>query len=195
VIVTDTAVTGLAWGEDVGWINLSPATGGVVNDGTGYLSGFAWGENVGWIDFAPVGGGVSTACRAPAQLLTVAKRGQGSVSSDPAGIACGSTCSAAFPFATSVTLTAVPAPGCTFAGWSGGGCDGTGECIVSMTRARSVTAAFLDVTPPTVTHTPLTSGAVNTALLLTATITDNVGGRGRPSSTGPPEWAATRPRP
>lgn len=50
----------MSWGENIGWINLSPtAGGGVVNDGNGNLSGYAWGENVGWINFSPTGGGVT----------------------------------------------------------------------------------------------------------------------------------------
>ena len=36
-----------------GWINLSPTNGGVTNSG-GALSGSAWGQNVGWIDFSGV---------------------------------------------------------------------------------------------------------------------------------------------
>ena len=38
-------------------------------------------------------------------------------------------------------MTASPAAGSTFAGWSGA-CSGTGTCAVSMTAARSVTATF-----------------------------------------------------
>jgi uncharacterized membrane protein len=56
--VTDSAVTGKAWGENIGWINLNPSTGGVLHDGVGNLSGYAWGENVGWINFNPSGAGV-----------------------------------------------------------------------------------------------------------------------------------------
>jgi hypothetical protein len=56
--VTDTAVTGYMWGENIGWIKLNPANGGVFNDGVGNLSGYAWGENVGWIKFAHAYGGV-----------------------------------------------------------------------------------------------------------------------------------------
>src|SRR3990172_891230 len=49
-----------AYGENVGHLNLKPASyGGVANDGAGNLSGYAWGENVGWINFAPTGGGVT----------------------------------------------------------------------------------------------------------------------------------------
>jgi len=76
--------------------------------------------------------------------LTVSQAGTGSgtVTSSPAGISCGTTCSAAFDFGTSVTLTATAARGSTFTGWSGEGCSGTGTCTVSLTQARSVTATF-----------------------------------------------------
>ena len=40
-----------------------------------------------------------------------------------------------------MTLTAAAAGGSTFAGWSGA-CSGTGNCTVSMTQARTVTATF-----------------------------------------------------
>jgi len=75
--------------------------------------------------------------------LTVSKSGTGSgtVTSSPAGINCGSTCSAAFNFGTSVTLTATPSVGSTFTGWSGA-CTGTGSCVVTMDAAKSVTATF-----------------------------------------------------
>jgi endo-1,4-beta-xylanase len=75
--------------------------------------------------------------------LTVTKSGSGSgtVTSSPSGINCGSTCSASYASGASVTLTATPASGSTFAGWSGA-CNGTATCTVSMTAARSVTATF-----------------------------------------------------
>jgi hypothetical protein len=40
-----------------------------------------------------------------------------------------------------VTLSAAPASGSTFAGWSNE-CTGTGNCTLSMTAARNVTATF-----------------------------------------------------
>lgn len=77
------------------------------------------------------------------RALTVTKAGAGSgtVTSSPSGINCGSTCGANYSNGTSVTLTATAASGSTFAGWSGA-CSGTGNCAVSMTVARSVTATF-----------------------------------------------------
>jgi secreted trypsin-like serine protease len=78
------------------------------------------------------------------RTLTVVKSGGGSgtVTSNPAGINCGSDCSASFTNGTSVTLTATPASGSTFAGWEGEGCSGTGTCTVAMDQAREVTATF-----------------------------------------------------
>jgi hypothetical protein len=46
-----------------------------------------------------------------------------------------------------VTLTATPATGSAFTGWSGGGCAGTGPCTVTMDTAKTVTAAFAQATP------------------------------------------------
>lgn len=67
VHVTDTALTGYAYGENIGWISLncsntsSCGSNGyvVANNAEGTLSGYAWSENAGWIHFAPTGGGVT----------------------------------------------------------------------------------------------------------------------------------------
>jgi hypothetical protein len=77
--------------------------------------------------------------------LTVSKAGAGSgtVTSSPAGINCGSSCSASYVSGTPVTLTATPATGSTFTGWSGGGCTGTGTCVVTMSADTTVTAGFV----------------------------------------------------
>ena len=74
--------------------------------------------------------------------LTVSKQGPGTVSSSPGGINCGSTCSASYAGSSVVTLTAVPAHGANFKGWSGGGCSGTGTCTITLNTAMSVTATF-----------------------------------------------------
>jgi hypothetical protein len=57
--ITDTVITGKAWSEDMGWINMNPAQSGVTNTSSGVLGGYAWGENSGWINFAPTNGGVT----------------------------------------------------------------------------------------------------------------------------------------
>jgi len=76
--------------------------------------------------------------------LTVSKAGGGSgvVTSIPTGIACGPTCSALLPSGTAVTLSAIPDPGSSFTGWSGGGCTGTGACAIALTAATTVAATF-----------------------------------------------------
>jgi uncharacterized delta-60 repeat protein len=76
--------------------------------------------------------------------LTISKSGSGSgtVTSSPSGIDCGATCSHSFDEGTPIGLTATPVAGSTFAGWSGGGCSGTGACEVTLGGAQSVTASF-----------------------------------------------------
>ena len=94
--------------------------------------------------------------------LTVTKTGTGSgtVTSNPAGINCGSDCLEDYGSGTVITLTASAASGSTFASWSGEGCSGTGTCTVSMTQARNVTATFnssLPVCPSLPTSYPSNS--------------------------------------
>jgi ELWxxDGT repeat protein len=71
--------------------------------------------------------------------LSVVLNGRGTVASDPAGIDCGAICTASFNKETSVTLTAT---GVGFSGWTGGGCVGTGTCVVSLASHLMVTATF-----------------------------------------------------
>jgi len=87
-------------------------------------------------------------------LLTVTKAGSGSgtVTSSPAGINCGSDCSKPYTQGTVVTLTANPAADSLFIGWSGGGCTGTGVCILTVNADTSVTATFNKI-PRTLTVT------------------------------------------
>lgn len=86
-------------------------------------------------------------------LTTVlAGTGTGSVTSIPAGISCGVDCTESYLNNTVVTLTATPATGSTFTGWSGA-CSGTGSCAVTLSSAKTVTATFtlstVVVGPPT----------------------------------------------
>jgi len=87
----------------------------------------------------------TTVASAPAityQLtIQLAGTSTGTVTSAPAGITCPSTCSASFNSGSSVKLTAVPAKGAYFAGWSGA-CKGTGSCTLTMTVSKSATATF-----------------------------------------------------
>jgi len=88
----------------------------------------------------------NVACATVAQTfgLAVVKIGAGSgtVTSVPAGISCGTSCSGSYASGTAVTLTASPATGSTFAGWSGAGCSSTGTCTVTVSGTTTVTATF-----------------------------------------------------
>jgi hypothetical protein len=89
-----------------------------------------------------VSGGFSSTTAAAGQFaLAVSRVGDGTATSNPAGIDCGTTCSASYAAGTSVTLTATPAIESTFTGWSGA-CTGTAPCVVNMSEPRSVTATF-----------------------------------------------------
>jgi len=80
----------------------------------------------------------------PSLPLTVSVTGKGTVTSSPAGIDCGVTCSAGFPEGEAVTLTeAETATGYEFAGWIGCKSTGTATCEVDMTGASEATAVFL----------------------------------------------------
>jgi len=80
-------------------------------------------------------------------VVTRAGSGSGSVTSVPAGIDCGATCTAAFQEESTVSLTPQAAAGSSFAGWSGA-CSGTGACTVTVGEAQSsVGAEFVSTTP------------------------------------------------
>jgi hypothetical protein len=74
--------------------------------------------------------------------VTRAGGGKGTVTSSPAGIACGTACTYGYPYGTSVTLKPKAAKGSKFAGWSGA-CKGTGTCKVTTDLDMSVTAKFV----------------------------------------------------
>ncbi len=77
--------------------------------------------------------------------VSVIRSGEGSISSAPAGINCGADCSEAYAQGSVVTLTAAPLANWSFSGWSGGGCSGTGNCVVTVDGASNVTATFVPV--------------------------------------------------
>jgi hypothetical protein len=84
------------------------------------------------------------------RTLTITKAGSGSGS-----VACnGTSCASTYANGTKVTLAASAASGSTFAGFSGGGCSGTGNCVVTIEADTTVTATFTANPAPTPTPTP-----------------------------------------
>ncbi len=126
-------------------------------------------------------GGASSPCNAATAIaaaltqnaLTVSVTGIGTVTSNPAGIICPSTCSANFVNGTSVTLTATPPSGWAFAGWSGA-CSGSGNCVVTMNSTQSVSAMFKQTTATLLSSSP-NSSTVGQSVTLTATVTTSLG--------------------
>ena len=97
--------------------------------------------------------------------ITTIGSGSGKIISSPAGIDCGTKCSATFTTGTVVNLQAVPTTGSTFTGWSG-----DTDCLdgsVTMSASKSCSASF-----------KLISYGLNVSLSGTGTgkITSNVGG-------------------
>jgi uncharacterized repeat protein (TIGR02543 family) len=79
--------------------------------------------------------------------LTTTLSGPGTLTSNPTGISCGSDCSESYASGTRVTLTATPATGYAFIGWSGA-CSGTATtCTVTMDAAKTVKAGFTAQNP------------------------------------------------
>ncbi len=146
IALTATAATGSAFG---GWSGDCSGTADCRLNGNGTVA-------------ATFNVAVST------ERLTIVKDGSGTgtVTSNPSGIACGGTCSAEFPTGDNVTLVAAPTGGSTFTGWSGGGCSGTGGCVVTMTGAVTVRASFAappDFATLTVTKAGAGGGAISSA--------------------------------
>lgn len=99
----------------------------------------------------------------PVLTVTTAGSGSGTVMSSPVGIACPSDCTESYADGTLVTLTATENAGSIFSGWSGAGCTGTGNCMLTMTQAESVTATFASLFALTVTSEGAGSGTVNSS--------------------------------
>ncbi|MBY0490137.1 MAG: Ig-like domain-containing protein [Gemmatimonadaceae bacterium] len=105
-----------------------------------------------------------------ALIVRGAGSGFGTVSSQPAGIACsvlaGNTegaCTTSVLIGNSITLTPVPASGSEFIGWSGA-CSGSAACTVTLAQLSEVTATFRQLgVPLTITLSGPSGGSVTTS--------------------------------
>ena len=78
--------------------------------------------------------------------ITKTGTGAGTVTSNPAGINCGSDCSEQYGGGTSVDLTATASPGSIFTGWSGGGdCTGTDNPLSVVINSSATCTANFDL--------------------------------------------------
>jgi hypothetical protein len=117
--------------------------------------------------------------------VTRAGSGSGTVTSSPAGISCGLTCSARFASGSPVTLTAAAAAGSSFTGWSGA-CTGAAlTCTVTPTSAQSVTATFA---VSSVTVNDATVGTTNNTFAYSGTWGVS---KGTAKYLGDDHWSAT----
>ncbi|MCI0527443.1 MAG: PQQ-binding-like beta-propeller repeat protein, partial [Nitrospira sp.] len=156
----------LLWKYEIGWSSSSPA---IAADGTLYVVGDAGSsplDNAVLYAFKCADG--ICAVPTPALTLTVTKAGTGSgtVTSNPAGINCGTDCSQSYTSGTVVTLTATPATDSNFGGWSGDPDCTDGQVTVN---ADKTCIATFNLRPPqtftlTVTKAGTGSGTVTSNL-------------------------------
>jgi hypothetical protein len=75
-------------------------------------------------------------------VVSLAGAGGGTVTSNPVGIDCGTTCQVIFHGGTVVTLTATPDPGSVLSGWSDPSCGTDTACAVTVESDVNLTATF-----------------------------------------------------
>jgi hypothetical protein len=106
-------------------------------------------------------------------VLTLNTVGSGTITASPAPV------NGTYAAGTVVSLTATPAAGSQFSGWSGA-CTGTGSCSVMMNAAASVTATFAALPPPPPQQYTLTLSTVGTGSI--GALPGSVGGKYTPGA-------------
>ena len=142
--------------------NVTSFSDSNLADGTTYCYHVNAFNSAGASPYSPEVCGTTPAPVIASYTLTVTSQGSGTVTSTPAGISCGGTCSASFGSGTTVALQPVAANGYTFSGWSGNADCSDGS--VTMTNAITCIATFtaIPVAPIAPTSYTLTVNAVGT---------------------------------
>ncbi len=185
------AVRALTAGPGTGVLRLEKIDGSAcgtpceVDHGTELLATAEPGLGSDFASFDGVCAGQSNPCRftvvAPSELtahfalqsfpIAVAKLGTGAgvVTSEPAGISCGSTCMMIAPFGSMVTLRAqADTASSRFAGWSGACGGNVLTCALTVSQASSASAQF-ELLDRTLTVVSTGGGSVRGVLAGTAT--------------------------
>jgi hypothetical protein len=120
---------------------------------------------------------VSASFRAARDTMRIVKmgRGAGTVTTQPAGIDCGSTCEYAFRHGTQVTLRASATRSSRFRAW-GGACSGQQPCSLTISAPTDITANFDNCAASSFSSFAVrtTRGAVTVRLSLTDRATARV---------------------
>jgi hypothetical protein len=147
-VSTDTAVFAVLFRENDPRIEVGYA--GSSDSGLTAVSGVQASASGPWTQFSCHEATlVNMVTYTPTAGLAIAKKGagRGMITSAPAGIDCGPTCSAVFDVGTDVTLAAAPKAGSYFAGRSGGGCSGKSSCTVTVNGPTTAKARFEKLCP------------------------------------------------
>ncbi|HEY2923209.1 MAG TPA: InlB B-repeat-containing protein [Candidatus Binatia bacterium] len=129
--------------------NVTSYTDSALADATAYCYRMNAFNSAGSSDYSDEVCGTTPSLPSPPQtfVLTVSSQGSGTITSNPAGISCGSNCAATVTSGTTVVLQAAPASGFSFNGWSG-----DPDCLdgsVTMDANKSCAATFTATTVQT----------------------------------------------
>src|ERR1039457_4459270 len=153
------SLSGYAWSETIGWINFASANGGgiSIDPGTGDFSGYAWGERIGWIHFSNpptykvsyiLNNNLILALHGYGTASGTSTLGQAFTCSTGSGdftlptYSASTLCAGSFISGDQITLTGTAAPDFNFSGWSGDYTIPSGNCLVTLSADRNVTASF-----------------------------------------------------
>jgi hypothetical protein len=98
-------------------------------------------------------------------IVSLAGTGTGTVT-DGSAISCPASCTGTYAEGSTASLTATPAPGSVFTGWSGS-CTGSAACDVTVNSATAITATFKQLPPIVATAAPTRVGARTATLSAT----------------------------